>query len=269
MSSRTKEAFLFSAEKLVAETGQLFLWTFTFREVPLSDDWALDQWIKACKNGKRDFQGVHGLRVIELHKLHGMHFHLLLNSRFPVERMLRIFWPLGFGMINVEKCDLGASAYMAKYLTKKGRNGDFLGRRRRWGAFGGFRPTRCKDISYESNFQRNKILVMFLRFASQGFRARAFNALIGASLFGSWPDWPETVKVRFLGVVAACGVRFHWESEYGGAERFESMADRLRRGYDGLYAVSGLRNYSDDEMAEFRADLDLHAHFFAETADPF
>lgn len=202
MAQRSKEAFLFSVQRLWAETGEMYLWTFTFREVPESDDWALDQWVAACKKGARDFRGIHGLRVIELHKLHGIHFHLLLNKRFPIERMLRIFWPFGFGRIGVVKCgSCGAGNYLAKYLAKQHRDKCFLGRRRRWGAFGGFRNCRCSDVEFGGVFSENKWIFAGARFGSQSQRARAYWALMGASMFGHVGEWPNSVKQTFYDAI--------------------------------------------------------------------
>lgn len=201
---RTKEAFLFSVERLLAETGELYLWTLTFREVPESDDWAMGQWQDACRDARREFKGVHGLRVIELHKNHGLHIHLLLNRRFSVERMLRIFWPHGFGRIHVCKADLAGGQYLAKYLGKRFKERLFTGRRRLWAAFGGFRACRNKDVEYDGPMQRNKWLLSGLRFAGAGQRAVAYGALMACSGFGDYADWPNVIKERFLTIVRGC-----------------------------------------------------------------
>ena len=79
----------------------MYLWTFTFREVPESDDWALDQWVAACKKGARDFRGIHGLRVIELHKLHGIHFHLFLTNVSQLNGCCAFFGRLGLGGLGL------------------------------------------------------------------------------------------------------------------------------------------------------------------------
>jgi len=215
LHTKSKEAFLFSVQRLASETtGPLFLWTFTFRNVPESDDWALDQWAKACMSGARDFKGVHGLRVCELHRDHGIHFHLLLNQRFPVGRMLEIFWPFGFGRIEVKEADIGAGEYMAKYLTKKGKL-PFCGRRRKWGAFGGFRPCRLKDVQVDSPATRNRFLMQGLKFKTAGIRARAYGVLFACSQFGDYREWPNSIKQRFFALVHCTKISV-WDMDHRG-----------------------------------------------------
>jgi len=196
--NRSSLAFTFSAERLLEETGELYLWTFTFREVPESDDWALAQWASLVKNGKRDWAKIHGLRVIELHRSHGVHFHCLLNQRFPVERVYALAWPLGFGRINVKRVENPAVVikYLAKYLFKQYRNQHFFGRRRRWGSMGGFSATRCKDIEYDTAFHRNKRLFYGSRRIIGGFKMVSFLAAL--SNYGDFEAWPERVQAAWL-----------------------------------------------------------------------
>lgn len=198
--NRSCSAFRFSAEKLYEETGELYFWTFTFREVPESDEWALGAWKKFCERGKRDWSKIHGLRVIELHKLHGMHFHVLLNKRFPIERVFNLAWPLGFGRIEVHRVEeweggfKGLIDYLSAYLTKSYASTHWIGRRRRWGTLGGFQGTRCKDLEYDTPFHRNKRLLF--GDAQVDWKEIAF--LRGLSNFGEFADWPQSVQEKWM-----------------------------------------------------------------------
>lgn len=193
---RSKAAFHFSAHKLWAETGNLYFWTFTFREVPLSDEWALAQWNSLMKKFWHHFGAIHGLRVIELHKTHGIHFHLLVNVRIPVERVIRCAWPLEFGRIGIERVEEGQEAidYLAKYLGKGYEKTRWPSRRRQWGAVLGFKPTRCKDVEYETPFHENKRLF----FGDRKADWKELSLLAGLSNFGLFEDWPQVVQERWM-----------------------------------------------------------------------
>lgn len=203
--NRTASAFCFSVERLYEETKELYFWTFTFRNVPESDDWALEQWDKFLKRWTYYGGRIHGLRVIELHKTHGMHFHVLLNKRYPIEKVLTMAWPLGFGRIEVhrvEEWEGGVKAmvdYLAAYLKKGYTKTHWIGRRRRWAAMGGFKPTRCKDIEYDTAFHRNKKLL----YGEHQVDWKELSVLCGASNYGDFEDWPQQVQERWLERVRA------------------------------------------------------------------
>lgn len=199
--NRTAAAFCFSVDKLYEETKELYLWTFTFRNVPESDEWALGQWKKFNERGKRDWGKVHGLRVIELHKTHGMHFHVLLNKRFPIERVFHLAWPLGFGRIEVDAVrDMSdMKEYLAAYLRKGYVRDHWIGRRRRWATMGGFRSVRCKDVEYDTAFHRNKKLL----YGERKVDWKELAVLVGVSNFGDFEFWPQQVQERWLARVRA------------------------------------------------------------------
>jgi hypothetical protein len=184
--NNSRDAFLFSVQKLNQETGKLYLWTFTFRKAQ-NDDEALKAWNSFSSNGRRDFYGVHGLRVTELHKEHGIHFHLLLNKRFPVRRMLALAWPFGFGKVHVCLANMGSARYLAKYLTKQYKAQTYFKRRRRWGTFGGFKATLCKDVTYDTSYTRNKVLLPEKPLTVHRLILGAFSG------FGDFANWPPSV----------------------------------------------------------------------------
>jgi len=167
--SRTVAAFTFSAERLQRQSEKLYFWTFTFRKVPWNDSIAMQQWGAFHERLRRAFPDMQGLRVCELHKSHGIHFHCIVNLRVPIDRIRRMFrgsgilcqslnrsMPLDFGRISVTRCDGQTYEYLCKYMTKQYRDDNNFGRRRRWGAMGGFKQTKLKDIEYDSPFHRSK-----------------------------------------------------------------------------------------------------------------
>jgi hypothetical protein len=103
-----------------------------------------------------------------LHRSHGIHFHCFLNMRIPLDKMRKIIHGTGnlsghnryldFGRLEVVKCDKSprSISYLASYLTKQYRQDNWFGHRRRWGAMGGYRTSRCSDIVYESDATRNR-----------------------------------------------------------------------------------------------------------------
>lgn len=164
--SKTAGAFTFSAEKLFKESKSVYFWTFTFISVPLDDEYAMEDWAVFHRRLKNNFPKIKGLRVCELHRSHGIHFHALVNQRLSIKRMKQIFrgtWNLtghnrylDFGRVSVTKCNKDTIAYMAKYLTKQYRRHYSFGHRRRWGTIGGFKAVRTRDIVYDTPELRNR-----------------------------------------------------------------------------------------------------------------
>jgi len=145
-----------------------------------------------------------GVRVTELHKSHGIHFHLLLNRRIPLERMKRMGWEYGFGRMGVVRADIGTAEYLAKYLSKQYRLANDFGGRRRWGTIGGFPPSRCRDIAYDTPVVRNHA-AMF-----GGQAVDTWTAMLARSFGDCWGEtwqWPVFVRHRFRDAVEARGDR--------------------------------------------------------------
>src|SRR6266403_2883519 len=149
MKSRT--AFEFTIRKMEA-LGKLYFWTFTYKNVH-SLKTAMGLWNEFVTILKRrmDFRGV---RVLELHDDHGVHFHVVTNKRYKIRRILAIGVRYGFGRTHVEKVTdvAGGIAYLCKYLSK--RRAPCLKRVRLWAAFGTIERTRACDIVVDSPFVR-------------------------------------------------------------------------------------------------------------------
>lgn len=149
MKSRT--AFEYTIRKMEAQ-GRLYFWTFTYRDVH-SLKTAMGLWNEFLTILKRrmDFRGV---RVLELHDDHGVHFHVVTNKRYKIRAILTIGARYGFGRTHVERVTnvAGGIAYLCKYLSK--RRAPCLKRVRLWAAFGAIARTRVADIVVDSPFVR-------------------------------------------------------------------------------------------------------------------
>lgn len=203
--SKTVQAFHWTVDKLFEDSDKVYFWTFTFKSVPWDDDYAMEQYAIFARRLMRHFPWARGVRVCELHKHHGIHFHMLINDRIPIDRMKRIWRGSGFlagrnhyldfGRASVDRCDRDTAGYLAKYMTKDYRKQHDFGGRRRWGTFGGLKPVRCRDIIYETQALRNR-QEMFGQFAC------GYSAIIMihhyTALWGHWRNWPHehTALVR-------------------------------------------------------------------------
>lgn len=205
MLNRTGMAFTFSFEKLAARYRKLYFWTFTFLQTPLDDQIAMEDYHIFMNRIVKTWPGIEGLRVSELHESHGIHFHCVLNMRIPIKRVMRLAkgngllvgrnrW-LPFGRMSVERCNNDIVNYLAPYLTKQYRDRFSFGRRRRWGAIGGFDVTRNKDLVYTSTVSENKekmrITGMRLPFKVNQLTTQLSN------IWGDYETWPKEIQTFY------------------------------------------------------------------------
>jgi hypothetical protein len=132
--------------------AKLFFWTFTYRDVH-SLKFAMRLWNEFLTILKRKL-GFRGVRVLELHDEHGVHFHVITNKRYKIGTILAIGERYGFGRTHVQwiKNVAGGIAYLCKYLSKP--RAMCLKRVRLWAAFGNVERTRVSDIIVDSPFVR-------------------------------------------------------------------------------------------------------------------
>jgi len=180
MSLKSKYAFRFSAENLAEMMPQLYMWTFTFAEA-LAVDEACKRWSRFVKDRHRGFSvsfpNCSGLRVFEMHKgrevlghwlSHGLHIHMVVNQRLPVD-IMRLKWHRfsgGPGRIHVMELTPGKEGYMAKYLGK-GRQVGLEGKRL-WAPINYDDATKVSDIRVDSRWTA---AYGYLAAAIHGFRA--------------------------------------------------------------------------------------------------
>lgn len=148
--SRTQAAWYLSCEKLFQEWAPIYFWTFTFAKV-LPDWWYPYRWHGFIRDLQKLYGGhLMGLRVIELHSEHGLHYHALLNKRIWVGFVRRIGKRYGIGRVQVHKqaATPGAAFYLGQYLDK--RKFPSQSRLARWHSVGGFPSVKVKNIEIQS-----------------------------------------------------------------------------------------------------------------------
>jgi len=151
--SKSQAAFALSAERLFEHHTHVYFWTFTFKKV--QHDWrAMYRWNEFSKMMQALCPMWHGLRVTELHEMHGIHFHALLVPRMCVHLVRKISGKCEFGRIHVKRADRGAINYLIKYVTPRNKDSLTAGMRR-WGTVGGFKHVPVRNIEVESQFHRN------------------------------------------------------------------------------------------------------------------
>lgn len=174
-----------SADLLFARfRGRIYFWTFTFKKV--HPDWYYPKaWYALQHSLGRFHQGfVQGLRVVEAHSEHGLHYHALIGQRLNVHIVRRIASRYGFGRVHVKRCDSGAAFYLAKYLTPR----DKLFGPRRWGCIGGFKGVRKNSIRKESCYDRNMRKVCALGRVDTYAAHVVYRA---SQLYGEMSEWPR------------------------------------------------------------------------------
>lgn len=148
--SKSKAAFLFASKTLGQQ--ELFLWTFTFKEV-LSVKDTRKRWNHLLTLILRKWPNLQGLRVFELHEEHGLHVHLLTNQFIDVNSARELAQQAGWGRIHVRRAAIEQTGYLAKYLSKE--RPECLKRWRLWAGFGaGWEWTKVKDVIYETIFSK-------------------------------------------------------------------------------------------------------------------
>jgi hypothetical protein len=202
---RTAAAFTFSAERLFEIYKHVYFWTFTFVSVPIDDQYANEDWNLLHQRMKNVWPDLRGLKVIELHRSHGIHYHALVNMRIPIDRVKRLARGNGnlvghnryldFGRMSVVRADPGSIDYMCFYLNKQYRKTYECYGGRRWGTIGGFNATHCRDVIYESPSHTNREEM----FGVRKIPYRAMLKLSGlSSAYGHWKTWPEHEFKAFM-----------------------------------------------------------------------
>lgn len=148
--TKSKAAFLFASRTLGKQ--QLYLWTFTFKDVlPVKE--TRKRWNHLLTLLLRTWTGLQGLRVFELHKEHGLHVHLVTNQFIAVNRARDLAEQAGWGRIHVARMSSEHAGYLAKYLSKE--RPECLKRWRLWAGFGrGWEWTKVKDVISETLFSQ-------------------------------------------------------------------------------------------------------------------
>lgn len=179
--TKSKAAFLMTAHKLfecaARKRASCYFWTFTFKRV--LHDWEYpERWHKFIRELSDMHAGMCGVRVVEPHKRHGLHYHCIIDVRVSRHVVCAIGKKYGIGFVWVERCDMGTAHYLSKYLGKESRRMlSLTGRRlRKWGTIGGFQGVRYKDIVVDSAYMRarRRIVKERLPFGYEELLRRSF-----------------------------------------------------------------------------------------------
>lgn len=166
--------------------------------------WRWTAFVKALEyaHGNRSGRGrLLGLRVVEMHEAHGLHYHALLNVRLSVHIVRRVGRRFGVGVVWVVRChsaDVGG--YMAKYLAKGSAEFKSSGvRLRTWGAIGGFLVCRGSDVVIDSPMSR--VLAEVSDGGQLDYHAASY--VFGcARRWGTWDAWTPMQQAVCRSVVA-------------------------------------------------------------------
>jgi hypothetical protein len=148
--TKSKAAYLFATQTLGKESN-LFMWTFTFKDLLNVKD-TRKKWNHLLTLLKRRWPNLCGLRVFELHKTHGLHVHLVTNRWIDVNQARQLATRAGWGRIHVVRIPADRAGYLGKYLSKE--RPDCFKSWRLWAGFGQWKWTKVKDVVFESLFSR-------------------------------------------------------------------------------------------------------------------
>lgn len=230
--TKSVAAFRMTAESLWQKGFRVYFWTFTFNA--LRHDWVTMQaFTKFLHHLDKVMGGDYGgVRVAELHKEHGVHFHALVNRRLNINIVRRVARCYGIGRIHVKVADQNRGAcagYLAKYLSKqvKGPISEKGNSCRRWASFGKVVRTRVRDIVNDSpmwRFRREHALTWlgyrfeFLLSRCWMFGEQAFKSAWYAGRSGREGDLLE-IATGWLDVEGPCqlvrGREFRQQLAYG------------------------------------------------------
>lgn len=200
--SKSHMAFIFAVNRLMANQKHLYLWTFTFADVP-QNEIAMNRWHELQTKIRWNYRLNKGLRVIEVHPgkphvrnpfglSHGLHFHALFNRRICVHWMRRIARQCHFGWkgraLDVRPVDIQGALYLGKYLTKD--QPDLPKGMRRWGAVNWPECNRKNDIEIESAVHRNIRELQYQTKIPQFTPDIIHTVFVNTRRYGDMKDWP-------------------------------------------------------------------------------
>jgi hypothetical protein len=221
--TKSEAAFSMTAERLWEPGFRVYFWTFTF--CVLHSDAEGSRLFSVFLRRLREAIGGDwgGVKVAELHRERGVHFHALVNRRLAVDVVRRVGRCHGIGRVHVCVANKGACGYLSKYLSKR-RDGPVheSGRRmRRWSAFGSVVRTRVCDLVNESP------MWVFRRAHGLRFTNYRFEALLSrcweygeACLRSGWFAWRNG---RISDLVSLANGRLVPDGNGGLVERFQAV----------------------------------------------
>jgi hypothetical protein len=172
--TKTKAAFLMTCDRLFASYPKVYFWTFTWKKV--WNDWDYPHAWRGFIRDLNDRYGhyICGIRVLEPHVSHGLHYHMLCNLRVSVWEVRRIGKQYGIGRVHVDKAGPHSAMYLSKYLNKDSPK---LHGVSRWHTVGPFVGVNVNQIIIESDYMnaRRKVVVEQLPFGYEELLHRVFD----------------------------------------------------------------------------------------------
>jgi len=195
--SKSQAAFILSCERLFDCYPKCYFWTFTFVDC-MPDWWYPKHWSRFVRDLSDLYGGcLFGMKVLEPHTEHGLHYHAILNRRVSVHLVRRIGKRYGIGRVQVKRADMGSAYYLAKYLSKGGAIHKGM---HRWNTVGGFVGVKCKNIEIDSPYHRTMKKLCFGQKVGFGVASQIFRF---SRLHGDFEDWPK--GCRDYASAATCG----------------------------------------------------------------
>lgn len=237
--TKTKAAFQLTAQGLFEKFPRVYLWTVTFACVQA--DWEGSKRFSAFLKHLREVvgKGWGGVRVAELHREHGIHFHMLVTERLAVDLVRRVGRCHGIGRIHVCRARPEAGGYLAKYLSKQkeGPRHESGRKMRRWAAFGEVPRVRVSDLVNDRPmwiYRREKGLP-FLNYKAEKILERAWDYGERAFTTAWWCLKGGTLQGEAAAIAIATGK--YEARENGCVERLDVALARF--GAQGLPEYSG------------------------------
>jgi hypothetical protein len=194
--SKSHAAFLMTVRQLFTDYPKIYFWTFTFKAV--YHDWQYSGlWARIIKEVAYHYRGEGffcGVRVLEAHKEHGLHYHALLNVRIPVEMVRRIGERWGLGRIHVQRATPESAFYLGKYLTKDETK--LYRGIARWATVGGYCGVKVKDVELRSNAV-DAVRAFSDKLGQLDFRLTRI-IFTFATMFGPIASWEFDTRQKFL-----------------------------------------------------------------------
>jgi hypothetical protein len=134
-------------DSLFERSSHVYMWTFTFPET-LHAWLAAHSWLTLWQKLNNYYGRCSGVRVMEFHRDHGIHFHVLIDRRVSIDVVRRMCRQCGFGRVHVCEIRREDRYYVAKYVNK---DRDMPQGLRRWASFGTKHKTRCRDLEMRSS----------------------------------------------------------------------------------------------------------------------
>lgn len=214
---------MLTCERLFDTQPKLYFWTFTFKRVHC--DWQYSYlWAGFIRDMSHRFgECLFGVRVLETHKEHGLHYHAILNKRINVHMARKIGKKYGMGIMHVKRCDRGAINYLVPYLQK---DNPLYSGIRRWNTVGGFRGVKTKNIQSDNPYTRNMVKITGGRQSSFPLATTVYNI---SKQHGDIQKWPEREKAKLPGILQSFAQESLPKRIYHLRSRFECNWNTIRK----------------------------------------